>query len=360
MLTLILVAVGMEIEAYARVRLENICEIHGQQELRLTGLGLVYGLNGTGDGGKMAPTIRALSAAMDHFNNPIADPRELKDANNVAVVLIEATVPRNMLQRGQKIDCHVGSNLGAKSLRGGKLLVCPLQSVDQRDTRMIATASGSIIMEDPTMPTQGRIPNGVVMEIDMIKDSSYVNQIVRVENNVKKISLLLDESHSSYMASNEVARVLNDEFSFQSNGEKIAKAVSPGVIDVVIPSYYSDDPVGFVSDVLQVWIDTPHSQAKVIVNTKTKVVIVTSEVEISPALITHPNLEVAIQPGIQTQNAATGRFVDLRESQQNQSTARLDQLVAALKQLRVPPDGIIEVLRELSKTGKLHAIYEEN
>jgi flagellar basal body P-ring protein FlgI len=49
----------------------------------------------------------------------------------------------------------------------------------------------------------------------------------------------------------------------------------------------------------------------------------------------------------------------LREAQTSQSTAKLDQLVSALKQLRVPPEGIIEVLRELSKTGKLHAIYEE-
>ena len=347
--------------AEARVKLENVCQVHGQKELRLTGIGLVYGLNGTGDGGDMAPTIRALAAAMNNLNNPVFDPRELRDTKNVAIVIIEATVPANMLQKGQKIDCYIGSQLGAKSLRGGKLLVSPLQSVDQRDQRLIATASGGVITEDQTNPLRGRIPNGVIMELDLVNDPLYASNVIREENGVKIMSLLLDEAHSSYSASNEIARVVNDEFAFRTNGQKIARAASPGVIDVVMPKQYAvnNDDVGFISDILQISIDAPYTKAKVIVNSRTKVVIVTSEVEISPALITHPNLEVAIQPTNALTSGSAGRFVDLREAQTSQSTAKLDQLVSALKQLRVPPEGIIEVLRELSKTGKLHAIYEE-
>ena len=80
--------------ATAKIKLENICTVHGQEEIDLIGIGLVVGLDGTGDGGSAAPTIRALAAAMKVLNAPVLDPRELKDAKNVAIVNIEAVIPK--------------------------------------------------------------------------------------------------------------------------------------------------------------------------------------------------------------------------------------------------------------------------
>ncbi|MCH7989867.1 MAG: flagellar basal body P-ring protein FlgI [Planctomycetes bacterium] len=116
-------------EARARVRLENICSIYGQKEVKLTGLGLVVGLNGTGDGGKNKPAMDALAKVLMHMNLP-TDSADLRDAKNVAVVLIEATIPKTGLRRGQKIDCYVSSIMGAKSLRSGRLLIAPLQTAE--------------------------------------------------------------------------------------------------------------------------------------------------------------------------------------------------------------------------------------
>ncbi|HLJ12166.1 MAG TPA: flagellar basal body P-ring protein FlgI, partial [Planctomycetaceae bacterium] len=62
--------------AYARPRLENICTISGQQELRLIGLGLVTGLKGTGDGGKYLPMINALGSALAQLSNPASGAAE--------------------------------------------------------------------------------------------------------------------------------------------------------------------------------------------------------------------------------------------------------------------------------------------
>lgn len=344
--------------ADARIRLENICQVAGQKEVRLVGTGLVIGLDGTGDGGDNGPTVRALAAAMKAMDSPVLDPKELVNADNVAMVQIQATIPRGGLQKGQKIDCYVSSILGAKSLRGGRLFVSALQTADLRDKRLMGTASGAVIIEDQVVLTKGRIPNGVMLEIDMVKGKDFADRIVMNDDGVSKIRLLLDEAHASFGTSSTVSRSINDDLSFGLDDQKVAKAISPGVIDVVIPKFYKDDPIAFVSRVLQVWVDTPNTQAKVIVNPRTKMVIVTAEVEISPTLITHPNLEVSIRPG-DLRSEIGSKFADLSENQGGQTTARLDQLVTALKQLRVPPEGIIEVLRELSKSGKMHAIYEE-
>ena len=44
--------------ARARTTLENICRVKGQEEITLHGLGIVAGLNGTGDGGSFLPCSR--------------------------------------------------------------------------------------------------------------------------------------------------------------------------------------------------------------------------------------------------------------------------------------------------------------
>ena len=46
--------------------------------------------------------------------------------------------------------------------------------------------------------------------------------------------------------------------------------------------------------------------------------------------------------------------------QGQQSTQRLQQLVEALNQLRVPTEDVISIIRELHRSGKLHAQYDEH
>ena len=53
------------------LRIRDICRIKGQEENTLQGLGLVVGLNGTGDGGNFMPAIRSLATAMQLMGNPI-------------------------------------------------------------------------------------------------------------------------------------------------------------------------------------------------------------------------------------------------------------------------------------------------
>ena len=350
-LVLALLVLALPREAAARVRLENICTIYGQKEVRLTGIGLVVGLNGTGDGGDSLPAIRALGAALQRMNAPIGELRDLRSAKNVAIVLIEATVPQTGLRAGQKIDCHVSSFMGAKSLRGGRLLVTPLEAGDVNNDLVMGLASGPIYIEDANLATTGKVPGGVVLERDVM--SLFVN---RERGHV--VTLLLDAAHSSFNAASEVARVINGEFSFEVGSRDIAKATSPGVIEVAIPATYHEAPVEFIAQVLQVGIDNPHTQARVVVNARTGTVLVTGEVEISPVVIAHRNLTIEV--GGTAGAPAGGPFVPVVDRQLEQSPQRLQQLVEALNQLKVPTEDVISIIRELHRSGKLHAEYDEH
>ena len=114
----------------------------------------------------------------------------------------------------------------------------------------------------------------------------------------------------------------------------------------------------FVAQVLAVGIDNPHTQARIIVNTKTGTVVVTGEVEISPVVISHKNLTVRVGSANPADDAvASESFVPITQ-QGKQATQQLQQLVEALNQIQVPNEDIIEIIRELHRTGKLHAFYE--
>lgn len=337
--------------AQARPRLENICTISGQQETRLIGLGLVVGLKGTGDGGKYAPMINALGAALAQLSNAASGPGDIRESMNCAIVLIEATVPVNGIRRGQKIDCFINSIGPAKSLRGGRLMISPLGNQLVEDDRVMGIAAGPVLVEDPSIPTSAKISNGVSITEDVINTF--------VQNN--QFTLLLDRDHASFRSASEVARVVNADISFEAGGRQLAKALGPGVVQVAVPEQYRNDPMQFIAQVLDVGIDNPHTQARVVVNVKAGTVIVTGEVEISPVVISHKNLSVSIggvDPAAEALPAdpipGVG-FVPLVDQQSRQSPQHLKQLVDALNQLKVPTPDVIDILKDLHRTGKLHA-----
>lgn len=333
---------------WARVRLENVCTVKGQQEIRLTGMGLVVGLPGTGDGAKNQATVRALKAAMSRMNQPVTE-IELKNADNVAVVLIEATIPRGGSRRGQKIDCYVSAILGAKSLRGGRLLSAPLSAAIVKSEVAIGLSGGAISVEDAARPTTGK----VLLGVELIQDVAlmFVEQ-----NRGPSITLLIDPVRASFWTSSEVARVLNTEFSFETNGKEIARAIDSGSVEVAIPPAYQEKPVEFVAQVLEVGLDVPTTLARIVVNSRTGTVVVTGEVEISPAVVNHKNFTVEVGAPQPSPSAGGGSFINIGDPQSGrQSPQQLTELLKTLNQLRVPTADVIDIIRELHATGKLHA-----
>src|SRR5881227_2698931 len=124
--TLILLATLLLGRSASAVKIADITRIGGQRTNVLTGLGLVYGLKGTGDGGDFLPAIKPLASMLGKFSDP-ATVQELSKVGNVALVSITATVPSNGVRNGDKLDVYVTSIGSAASLKNGRLFVTPLQ-----------------------------------------------------------------------------------------------------------------------------------------------------------------------------------------------------------------------------------------
>ena len=334
--------------ASARVRLESICSVYGQKPVRLTGVGLIIGLDGTGDGKNAEPTVQALSRALDLMGNPIAN-AALRDANNVAIVMLEAEIPATSVRAGQRIDVVCSSVMQAASLRGGRLLSAPLQLADRRSKALVATAAGPLSVEDAEAPTTARISGGAIIQTDLFEERHFLSEVIKQTENGPTFTLLLNPNHASFISARSVVDSINADFRDVNYGVDIARAAGPGMIEIGIPEAYRTNPVEYIAEVLDIGVDRPHTTARVVVNTRSNTVIVTGEAEISPVVISHPGLALEIGPG----------FRALTDPQAVTNQVQLKQLMGALSQLRVSTPDIVAIVRELNATGKLHAIYEE-
>lgn len=93
--------------AAARTQLKNICRLKGQEQNLLQGLGLVIGLNGTGEPNDPA-TMRAIARAMKHLGDgEQGGLEEFKKIKNVAMVMVTATIPATGARRGDQVDCYL-------------------------------------------------------------------------------------------------------------------------------------------------------------------------------------------------------------------------------------------------------------
>lgn len=325
--------------AQAVTRISNVCTIDGQMPLTVRGLGFVVGLNGTGDPDQTGPTARAFAAFLKLSNNPLLDVNELSNLGGVAAVEITATIPRTGISRGQQLDCQVSALFGAKSLQGGHLISSPVELAGVADDTVIGLASGRLIVEDLTSPTTARIPFGLVMEqtVDM--------NILRKRNQIR---LLLNRQYAGYDMAREIERAINTRFYLEANNVNIARAASAVAVDVTIPEQY-DNHIEFLGLLTEITLKEAATAARVVVNASQGTIIVTGDVEISPAIIAHKNLNVEI----------TNPFVELRNQNGEQTPQQLADLVNGLNQLKVPTNDIIGILRELHFSGRLHAEFIE-
>ncbi|RMF86940.1 MAG: flagellar basal body P-ring protein FlgI [Planctomycetota bacterium] len=333
------VCAGILPQADAGVSLKNICRVKGQEENVIHGLGIVVGLKGTGDGGNFLPTIRSLGTAMQLMGTPLGKDglTELKDAKNVAIVLVTATVPAAGARQGDRIDCIVSSVGSAKSLEGGRLFLTPLLGPVPGDPRVYALAEGPITLDDTNIPTVGRIHGGCRLEADFftpfVKDG--------------KITLVLEPQYADFQVAQDVAELINSQMSFQSSGIPLARAINQGNVEVMIPRQYAEDPVLFVAQVLNLPLLDVATGPRVVINERAGSIVISGDVEIGPVVVTHKNMV------IETGQPTTGGFVGIDPSQPENPT--LKALVEALNAINTPTADIIEIIKGLQRDGKLHA-----
>ena len=340
-------------------RIKDMAQIQGVRTNQLVGYGLVVGLDSTGDQTSQAPfTVQSL-------NNMLAQLGVTVPANvtpqlkNVAAVAVHAVLPA-FVKPGQTIDITVNSIANAKSLRGGSLLVTPLHGLDGQ---IYAIAQGNLIVSGfgvegtdgskltVNVPSSGRIPNGATVE------KAVLSQIAQGD------SVTLNLNDPDFTTATRLAASIN-----KSMGEDLATILDGASVKVRAPIDVSQR-VAFLSTMENLQVEPGAASAKVIINSRTGTVVISSNVIVTPAAVSHGSLSVTIkeeQSVSQPQPFSKGQTVVLSKSTINvdQGSNRmflfkpgveLEQIVHAVNEVGAAPGDLVAILEALREAGALQA-----
>jgi flagellar P-ring protein precursor FlgI len=339
----ILIVLFLATTAHA-ARIADVTRLGNQRTNVITGWGLVFGLKGTGDGGKFLPAMRPLAEMLKRYGNP-AGVLELGDAKNVAIVTMTATLPETGARDGDKLDVHVTSIGSSPSLRGGRLFLTPM-SMRVLDKDLFAGwVQGPISIEDVASPTVGVVENGCVLEGD------FPNGRVDVGGMFK---LIIDEPSASWTMSSNIAKIINDSEDGQTwalgderEGSRRPhpagrtatprrlhqpRAAPPGA-DAERRGPRADQRAHRHGDPHRRRRDQPGGHQPQ-----------GADDQHHPP---HTDADPA-HAGVQTKDV-------IALDTTNEGGAKLQDLINALDQLKVPIGDRIDIIKELHKTGKLHA-----
>jgi flagellar P-ring protein precursor FlgI len=354
------VLAGLSTPAAHAERIKDIASVNGVRSNQLVGYGLVVGLDGTGDQTSQAPfTIQSITNMLAKFGITIpanANP-QLK---NVAAVTVTADLPP-FTKPGQTIDVTVASIGNASSLRGGNLLMAPLRGVDGQ---VYAFAQGSLLVSgfgisgkdgskiSLNVPSSGRIPNGANVEREVpTKFASDAH-------------LILNLNTPDFTTAARVAAGIN-----KTLGEGTADALDAVSIRVVAPAN-ADQRIAYLATLEALEIEPGDAPARVIINSRTGTVVISSHVRVTSAAVAHGSLSVTItersdvsQPNSFT-NGTTATVtprstIDVQQADARmflfQAGVNLDEIVRAVNQVGAGPGDLVAILEALKQAGALRA-----
>jgi flagellar P-ring protein precursor FlgI len=179
------------------------------------------------------------------------------------------------------------------------------------------------------------------------------------------VTFVLDKNHANFQTADEIAKMLWErvvtEFSDRSgdtqasfNGapakleEGLVRAIDAANIVVRIPDGAKDDPVFFVSELLETRVIDAEPEARVVINQRAGTIVISGDVEIGDVIVSHKN--VVVEAAAEVPAADTFAQIDVDKS----NKAKLDVLLAQLNSLKVPTNDVIEIIVGIERNGKLH------
>lgn len=334
---------------------QDLVRIKGHERNVLTGMGIVIGLNGTGDKSKNSlVAARPYAELLKNLGNPIYSFEELIKADAYAIVEVSMEVPATGVREGDRLDVNIATLFNAKSLAGGRLIVSPLRlpRPDAPELAPLAIAEGAVVVEGPN-PRIGVIRTGGQMLRDI-----RTNPVTRAGS----ISLVLKDQYAGYPVATTIASAINDEFVIDGVAA-IANVEDAKSIKIIVPQADRPTPAQFIATLMTISIDPSliQTEARIVINEKQGIIVVTGNVQIGPVGITHKGLtitsltpEPVYTPEEPRVDVTRWTSLDTTDKQSRNST-RLVELLDAFKQLSVPVPDQIAIIYELRKTGALHA-----
>lgn len=341
----------------AATRIKDVVVIEGIRDNQLTGYGLLVGLNGTGDRSQTFFPTQTLANMLERSGITI-DPARVR-VKNIAAVMVTATLPPNARQ-GSRIDVNVASIGDAQSIQGGLLIQTPLLGADGQ---VYVVADGSVILGgykaggrnarvQLNHPTSGRIPNGGLVEKEVIVDLS----------GRKHLNLILQQS--DFTTASRAAKAINEAVN-----SPVAGAIDSRTIAVKVPDSYADRIVEYIAEIENVTMDVD-IKARVIVNEKTGTIVMGSDVRISDVSIIHGSLSLQVgtvydvsQPNPFSREGETVVLPEETVTAQEEKGSTLtlhegvsvEEIVTRLNEFGATPRDIIAILKAIKAHGALQA-----
>lgn len=348
-------------------RIKDLTSVAAMRSNQLIGYGLVVGLQGTGDGSDVSFTAQSMKTLLNRLGvtmeGPLSDFETATsagkvDIKNAAAVMVTAELP-GFAKPGQKIDVNISAIGKASSLRGGTLLLSSLRGVDGEiyalaqgpltATSIDAGGAGSKVSTGVT--TASRIPSGATVER-------------MVENPFDKADrVVLNVRESDFTTTTAIVNVINSKF-----GADVARALDGVSITLQAPQDLSQR-VAFMSMVENLDVQPGEPPARVVINSRTGTVVISRNVRVTAAAVTHGTITVAIsatnevsQPGPFSQGqTAPVQNADVKVSESTkpmflfQPGVDLRQIVDAVNQVGATPSSLIAILEALKSSGSLRA-----
>lgn len=340
-------------------RVKDLATVAGVRSNPLVGYGLVVGLDGTGDQTSQAPfTVQSLKAMLAQLGVTVP-PNVNPQLKNVAAVAINAELPP-FAKPGQTIDVTVSSIGNSGSLRGGTLLMAPLKGADGQ---IYAIAQGNVVVgglgvsaKDGSrvtinVPSAGRVPGGATVERSVPATFGASPE------------LRLDLRTSDFTTATRLAAGINSAL-----GSEVARAIDPVTVTVQAPA----DPnarVAFMAQLESLDVAPGDAPARVIVNSRTGTVVISSMVRVLPAAVSHGSLSVTISEKPQVSQPAPfsqGETTVVPRSQIEVTSGAkpafvfdggtsLDDIVRAINLVGAAPGDLVAILEALRAAGALRA-----
>ncbi len=343
-------------------RIKDIVEIEGVRDNMLVGYGLVVGLNGTGDSLGNSPfTQQSLIAMLERLG--VNTRGQKLNTGNVAAVMVTATLPP-FTNQGSRIDVTVSALGDADNLQGGTLLVTPLMGADSEIYAVAQgpvniagySASGEAGTVVQNIPTTGRIPGGAIVERELEFQLADYDQI--------RLAL----RNPDFTTARRIAKAINGFTS--SNAASAENAAS---ITLKKPAGYTGTIVDLLTDIEQLPIQ-PDQVARVVIDERSGVIVMGSDVRISTVAIAQGNLTIKITetPQVSQPNpfSEQGQTVVVPRTDIDVNTGddvrlgvldsgvTLQDLVTGLNKLGVSPRDMITILQAIKTAGALQAEIE--
>ena len=304
----------------SELKLKDLVNVRGYRSNSLIGMGLVVGLNDSGDSSKFLTTNTMVKNMMNKLGLHIPEEQTIS-SKNIASVIVSGELPA-FKRNGDFIDVKISSIGDSDDLTGGQLLATYLKA---GDGKVYAVASGMIVNGSSGKITSVSLRDGARVEEEFSVDIASDGK------------LILSLKEPDFTTASRIQDAINLYFK-----GFYAKSIDPSGVEVRIPPLYESRVVDFVGELENITV-SKDKKAVIVFNEKTGTIVIGSQVVIEDISITHNGVSIDIKGG---------RFSD------NQKPSTVGEFVKQATSLGLGSKDLISILKSMHKAGAIVADLE--